>query len=144
QLSSYMSVICYDINASMDPQRRPLHYRAKSFHVAGVMLAVSSDRPCADGNVLRGIEAFVTRATRDGDVMGSADECLSADEALAAYTVNAAAAMGQGADKGTLSRGKLADFVALDAHPGQVAATEISQIPVRATVLGGDLTHDAR
>src|SRR5699024_1445080 len=106
--------------------------------------AGSSDLPCTDGNVLRDIETFVTRATRDGNVMGSADKCLIADEALAAYTVNASAAIGEGADKGTRSRGKLADFVALDAHPGQVAATEISQIPVRATVLGGDLTHDAR
>src|SRR5699024_12172620 len=94
------------------------------------------------GNVLRGVGAFVTRAIRDGDVMGSADECLSADEALAAYTVNAAAAMGQGADKGTLSRGKLADFVALDAHPGQVAATEFSQIPVFAVAHRRALTLD--
>src|SRR5690625_1139243 len=142
--SAFAEGIGDGMNASLGPQRRPLLYRAKSFLDAGVLLAGSSDRPCADGNVLRGIEAFVTRATRDGDVMGSADECLSADEALAGYTVNAAAAMGQGADKGTLSRGKLADFVALGAHPGPVAPTEISQIPVRATVLGGDLTHDAR
>src|SRR5699024_3233561 len=124
--------------------RRPLLYRAKSFLDAGVLLAGNSARPCADGNVLRGIEAFVTRATRDGDVMGSADERLRAAAARPAYTVNATAEMQPGAGKGTLSRGKLADFVALDAHPGQVAATEISQIPVRATVLGGDLTHDAR
>ena len=142
--SAFAEGIGDGMNASLGLQRRPLLYRAKSFLDSGILLAGSSDRPCADGNVLRGIEAFVTRATRDGDVMGSADECLSADEALAAYTVNAAAAMGQSADKGTLSRGKLADFVGLDAHPGQVAATEISQVPVRATVLGGDFTHDAR
>lgn len=132
------------MNASLGPERRRLLYRAKSFVDAGVVLAGSSDRPCADGNVLRGIEAFVTRATRDGDVMGSADERLSVDEAIAAYTSVAAVGSGQGADKGTLSRGKLADFVALDAHPRDVAPTEISQIPVRATVLGGQFTHDAR
>ncbi|WP_413336492.1 amidohydrolase [Brevibacterium sp. GP-SGM9] len=132
------------MNRSVGPDRRQLIYRAKSFIDAGVILAGSSDRPCADGNVLRGIEAFVTRATREGDVMGSAAECLSPDEAIAAYTKVAAIGSGQGADKGTLSRGKLADFVALDAHPAEVAPTEIAQIPLRATVLGGEFTHDAR
>ena len=132
------------MNASAGPERRPLIYRAKSFIDAGVLLAGSSDRPCADGNVLRGIEAYVTRATRDGDVMGSAEECLTPDEAIAAYTSVAAEASGQGTDKGTLSRGKLADFVALDAHPAHVAPNEIAQIRVRATILGGKFTHDAR
>jgi predicted amidohydrolase YtcJ len=132
------------MNASLGEERRHLLYRAKSFMDHGVLLAGSSDRPCADGNVLRGIEAYVTRATRDGDVMGVAAEALSVDEAIAAYTINAARASGQEADKGTLSRGKLADFVALGAHPCDVAPTEISQIPVRATVLGGVFTHDSR
>ena len=132
------------MNASIGPDRRPLLYRAKSFVDAGVLLAGSSDRPCADGNVLRGIEAYVTRKTRDGDVMGSADECLTPDEAIAAYTSVAAEASGQGADKGTLSLGKLADFVALDSHPADVAPNAIAQIPVRATILGGKFTHDAR
>ncbi len=142
--SAFAEGIGDGMNASVGPERRRLLYRAKSFVDAGVMLAGSSDRPCADGNVLRGIEAFVTRSTRGGDVMGSAAECLSPAEAIAAYSTVAAVASGQGADKGTLSRGKLADFVALDAHPAEVAATEISRIPVRATVLGGEFTHDAR
>jgi predicted amidohydrolase YtcJ len=129
------------MNASLGPDRRHLIYRAKSFVDAGVPMAGSSDRPCADGNVLRGIEAFVTRKTRDGDVMGSAAECLSVDEAIAAYTVEAAKASGQGADKGTLSRGKLADFVALETHPGNVERDEIAKIPVKATILGGEYTH---
>ena len=65
------------------------------------------------------------------------------DEAIAAYTVEAAKASGQGADKGTLSRGKLADFVALETHPGNVAADEIAKIPVKATILGGHYTHQS-
>ncbi|GAA1869598.1 amidohydrolase [Brevibacterium marinum] len=132
------------MNASLGPERRPLLYRAKSFVDAGIMVPGSSDRPCADGNVLRGIEAYVTRKTRAGDVMGAAGESLTPDEAIAAYTSVAAEASGQGADRGTLTRGKLADFVALGAHPAEVAPDEISQIPVRATVLGGRFTHDAR
>ncbi|UVI36857.1 amidohydrolase [Brevibacterium spongiae] len=142
--AAFAEAIGDGMNASLGADRRRLLYRAKSFIDAGVPMAGSSDRPCADGNVLRGIEAYVTRATRDGDVMGSAAECLSVDEAIAAYTSQAAIGSGQGADKGTLSRGKLADFVAVDTHPRNVAPDEISTIPIRATILGGTFTHDAR
>lgn len=142
--AAFAEAIGDGMNRSLGPERRRLLYRAKSFVDAGVLLPGSSDRPCADGTALRGIEAFVTRATRDGDVMGAAAERLTPAEAVAAYTSVAAVASGQGADKGTLTRGKFADFVALDAHPAEVAPDEIAGIPVRATVLGGAFTHDAR
>ncbi|MGW9002737.1 amidohydrolase family protein [Brevibacterium casei] len=142
--AAFAEAIGDGMNRSLGPERRRLLYRAKSFVDAGVLLPGSSDRPCADGTALRGIGAFVTRATREGDVMGAASERLSPAEAIAAYTSVAAIASGQGAEKGTLSRGKLADFVALDAHPAEVAPADIADIPVRATVLGGAFTHDAR
>ncbi len=142
--AAFAEAIGDGMNRSVGPQRRRLLYRAKSFLDSGVLLPGSSDRPCADGTALRGIGAFVTRATREGDVMGSAAERLTPAEAVAAYTSVAAIASGQGADKGTLARGKLADFVALDAHPAEVAPAEIADIPVRATVLGGEFTYDAR
>ena len=128
-------------NASLGEARRPLLYRAKAFFDAGVLLPGSSDRPCADGTPLRGIQAFVDRRTRSGDVMGSAEECITPQQALAAYTSIAAEASGDLADKGTLSRGKLADFVFLDENPVAVDPTTIKDINVAATMLGGRFTH---
>ena len=88
------------MNASLGPDRRHLIYRAKSFVDAGVPMAGSSDRPCADGNVLRGIEACHPQDPRR-DVMGSAAESLSVDEAIA-YTVGRRG-LGSGRGQGTLT-----------------------------------------
>ena len=93
-----------------------------------MLLPGSSDRPCADGTPLRGIQAFVDRRTRSGDVMGSADERITPQQALAAYTSIAAEASGDLADKGTLSRGKLADIVFLDENPVAVDPTTIKDL----------------
>jgi predicted amidohydrolase YtcJ len=129
------------MHRSVGPHRRRLIYRARSFVDAGVMLAGSSDRPCADGTALRGIQAFVDRLTASGDIMGDAAERLTVEQALTAYTRTAAEAAGDAADKGTLTAGKLADMVVLADDPLTVDPATIHGIPVVATLAGGELTH---
>ena len=129
------------MNRSVGEDRRRLLYRARSFVDAGVLLAGSSDRPCADGTALRGIQAFVDRETSAGDVMGSADERLTVEQALRAYTRTAAEAMGTAATTGTLAEGKLADLVVLADDPLEVDTRAIHGIDVVATLAGGEFTH---
>ncbi|MGX9901465.1 amidohydrolase family protein [Arthrobacter sp. SA17] len=85
---------------SLGPSRLGWAYRAASFLAAGVTLAGSSDRPVADGNVLKGMQAFVDRRMASGDVFGNPDERLTPLQALAAYTTGAAEATGTAAVKG--------------------------------------------
>ena len=129
------------MHQSVGPDRRRLLYRARSFVDAGVTLAGSSDRPCADGTALRGIQAFVDRLTASGDIMGDDAERLTVEQALTAYTRTAAEAAGDAADKGTLTAGKLADMVVLADDPMSVDPTTIKDIPVVATLAGGEFTH---
>ena len=129
------------MNRSVGEDRRRLLYRSRSFVDAGVLLAGSSDRPCADGTALRGIQAFVDRETSAGDVMGSAEERLTVEQALRAYTRTAAEAMGTSATTGTLAEGKLADLVVLADDPLEVDPTAIHGIDVVATLAGGEFTH---
>ena len=129
------------MHRSVGPDRRRLIYRARSFVDAGVTLAGSSDRPCADGTALRGIQAFVDRLTASGDIMGDDAERLTVEQALTAYTRTAAEAAGDAADKGTLTAGKLADMVVLADDPMSVDPTTIKDIPVVATLAGGEFTH---
>ncbi|MET4618787.1 putative amidohydrolase YtcJ [Arthrobacter sp. 2762] len=129
------------MTASLGPDRLPWAYRAASFLEAGVTLAGSSDRPVADGNVLRGMQAFVDRRTESGAVFGNRSERLSAQQALAAYTSGAAAATGTLAGKGTLEPGKLADFTILSASP--LDAPNISELQVLATAVGGRFTYES-
>ena len=126
--------------ASLGPERLPWAYRASSFLSAGVTLAGSSDRPVADGNVLRGMQAFVDRETSSGAVFGNPSERLSPYEALAAYTTGAAAATGMSAVKGALAPGKLADFTVLSGSP--LRADRIAELDVLATAVGGRFTHN--
>lgn len=126
--------------ASLGPERLPWAYRASSFLSAGVTLAGSSDRPVADGNVLRGMQAFVDRKTSSGAVFGNPSERLSPYEALAAYTTGAAAATGMSAVKGSLAPGKLADFTVLSGSP--LDTGNITELHVLATAVGGRFTHN--
>ncbi|MFK0008345.1 amidohydrolase [Paenarthrobacter sp. NPDC090520] len=129
------------MTASLGLERLPWAYRAASFLEAGVTLAGSSDRPVADGNVLRGMQAFVDRRTESGAVFGNPAERLTPLQALAAYTSGAAEATGSLDVKGTLTPGKLADFTVLSASP--LDAPDISQLRVLATAVGGRFTYQS-
>ncbi|WP_346960515.1 amidohydrolase [uncultured Arthrobacter sp.] len=129
------------MTASLGPDRLGWAYRASSFLAAGVTLAGSSDRPVADGNVLRGMQAFVDRRTSSGALFGDPAECLSPHQALAAYTTGAAAATGAAHQKGSLEPGKLADFTVLSGSP--LTAERIDGLEVLATAVGGRFTHRA-
>lgn len=125
---------------SLGPERLPWAYRAASFLAAGVTLAGSSDRPVANGNVLRGMQAFVDRKTSSDAVFGNPDERLTPRQALAAYTTGAARATGTEADKGSLSTGKFADFTVLSGSP--LTASNIGELEVLATAVGGEFSFN--
>ena len=128
------------IRGPVGAERGAMSIRARSQLDAGMPLAFSSDRPVAAGAPLLGIQSFVQRLSDEGLVYGE-HERISVDEAVHAATVGSAAVTGQQAHKGRLTPGQLADMVVLGAHPRDVDASEISEIPVRATIAGGSYTH---
>jgi predicted amidohydrolase YtcJ len=79
---------------------------------AGVVLAGSSDTPCAFSAPLLTSARGVTRETSKGTVIG-AEQSLPYEEWLRAYTVGAAFAGGQEHERGRLTPGYQADFVVL-------------------------------
>ena len=125
--------------SSLGPERSAWAYRAASFLRAGVTVAGSSDRPVADGDVLRGMQAFVDRRTASGAVFGHPSERLSRQQALELYTTSAAAATGTANIKGSLTPGKLADIVVLSGNP--LDAPDLNDLGIEATMLGGAVTH---
>ena len=109
-----------------------------SFLRAGIELPGSSDCPVVGGEPLRGLQALVTRTTPSGRVLG-ADERITAAQALRAFTYGSAYADHQEGRKGSLARGRLADFVVLSDDPLTVDPASIGSIQVVATVVGGDV-----
>lgn len=129
--------------AAVGPDRADGLYRHASFLRAGIRVPGSSDRPVATGAPLLGMQSMVERRTSGGAVIGP-DERVDALTALRAYTLDAAWAAGEERDRGSLSAGKLADFVILSADitdekavpPDAIGATEVV-----ATFVGGRCTH---
>ncbi|WP_125099360.1 amidohydrolase [Leucobacter chromiireducens] len=122
-------------------EREPWLYRGRSVIDAGIILAGSSDLPVADNNLRRGMQSAVDRMTDSGAILGP-DEAITPEEALRTHTEWAARATGQLAQKGTLTRGKLADFAVFSASP--LTAPRISELDVVATLVGGTLSYDGR
>ncbi|MCI2266006.1 amidohydrolase [Sediminivirga luteola] len=127
--------------AAVEPELVPGIYRLKSLLNAGIVLPGSTDSPVSDANPLRSIGDMVNRRTASGMVLG-ADERLTAEEAVRAYTYGSAYAAGREQDLGTLERGKLADVVLLSDDIFSVAPERIATLKVGATIVGGELLYN--
>jgi predicted amidohydrolase YtcJ len=122
--------------AAAFPERCDELYSFASWQRAGVTVAGSSDSPVITADPRIGIRDARLRRTGDGRVLGP-DERLSAREALALYTTQAAFACHRETEIGTLEAGKLADFTVLDGNPLETEPERIPGLGVLATVLGG-------
>ncbi|MFX0148618.1 MAG: amidohydrolase family protein, partial [Candidatus Hodarchaeota archaeon] len=72
--------------------------------------------------------------TRNGFIP---EQCISVEEALKTYTLNAAYAAFEEKIKGSIEVGKLADFVILDQNPLTVETNKIKEIKVLETIIRG-------
>jgi predicted amidohydrolase YtcJ len=127
-----------DYNTIMGPDRADWLYRGRAFLDHGIPLVGSSDRPVTPGAPLRAIQFMTERRTSSGAPLGPA-EAIPIDDALRAYTINAAHACGWERSQGTITPGKHADLVVLADDPRRAAP--IADIPILATLVAGKLAH---
>jgi predicted amidohydrolase YtcJ len=88
------------------------------------------------------IQSMVTRKDKAGNVWGPRQR-ISVDEALRICTMNGAYASFEEDIKGSLTPGKLADFVMLESDPHDTDPDHIMEIRVVRTVMGGRTTYEA-
>ena len=100
---------------ALGPDRARRSNAFKLFDDAGAVQAFGSDYPVFTMDVLQGIHAAVTRELPDGTPRGGwhPEFRISIEAALAHYTRGSAYASFDEDEKGTLTAGKLADFVVL-------------------------------
>ena len=72
------------------------------------------------------------------------DECITLDQALKAYTIDAAYVLGLENTIGSLKVGKAADIVVLENDLYKIAASEISNTKVKLTMMNGKITYQAQ
>lgn len=108
----------------------------RTFLDAGIHVAAGSDFDPGPFAPLMGIQGMVTRTGWNGETWG-ANQRISVDEALRVYTINGAYATREEDIKGSISIGKLADFVVLAEDPHSVEPGRIKDVRIVRTVVGG-------
>ena len=109
---------------------------------AGVPCTAGSDFSPGPFAPLMGIQGMVTRTGWDNTTWG-ANQRITVDEALKVNTLNGAHASHEEQIKGSISVGKLADFVVLADDPHIVEHSKIKDIQVVRTVVGGRTVYQA-
>lgn len=131
-----------DMNMAEDRvggQRIQGAYAWRKLKNAGAHLAGGSDFPVELANPFHGLYAAVTRKSRDGKPAEGwyAQEKLTREEALRLFTVDAAYA-GQMEDRvGSLQPGQWADFILIDRDYFTMPESDIDDLIVLATYVGG-------
>ncbi|HEX5432856.1 MAG TPA: amidohydrolase, partial [Candidatus Angelobacter sp.] len=125
------------------PQRIQRSYAYRTFLDNGVRLAFGTDWPVAPLSPMWTIYAAVTRATLDGKNPDGwiPEQKLTVAEAVEAYTMGSAYAEFQEDQKGSITPGKLADFVVLSDDIFHIPPSQIKNVKVEATYVGGKLVY---
>jgi predicted amidohydrolase YtcJ len=122
------------------PELAERMYGSGLFKAAGLPVVLSSDAPVTTPNVPLACWTAETRLTAAGHVLGP-DSRISRLDAFAGYTGGGALALRRD-DIGAIARGRLADFVVLNADPLAVPVDELADIAVDETWVGGDRAWD--
>ncbi|WP_167590376.1 amidohydrolase [Oceanidesulfovibrio indonesiensis] len=111
---------------------------------AGLTLAFGSDCPVTHFDPLRGMHAAITRNVPGCEAEPwHSHECITAEEALRAYTMGPAASCGLAEEQGSITPGKLADFAVLSKNPLDIPAAELPDVRVLKTIVAGEVVHAA-
>ena len=108
---------------------------------AGIHATAGSDFSPGPFAPLMGIQGMVTRTGWDGTSWGI-NQRISVSEAIRVNTLNGAYAAHEESIKGSITTGKLADFVMLADDPHTVKPEVIKDIAIVRTVVGGATVHE--
>ncbi|WP_296675040.1 amidohydrolase [Novosphingobium sp.] len=131
--------------ARLGPNRLAGAYAWKSIAASGAKLAFGSDAPVELPDPWAGLAAAITRQGPDGQPFGGwqAQEKVTREQALTAYTADAAyAGFGDGRF-GRLLRGERADFLLVDRDPMLASPADLRATKVLQTWVNGQLVYDA-
>jgi hypothetical protein len=114
----------------------------RSFLDAGIMAAAGSDFSPGPFDPRMAIQGMVTRTGWNGKTWG-ANQRISVEEALRVNTINGAYNSHEEALKGSITPGKLADFVILSDDLFTVDQEKIKDLQIVRTVVGGKTVYAA-
>ena len=131
-----------EILASYGPERLAMMHAYRTAIDMGIPVAGHSDSPVSAADPLRRIQDMVTRQDSSGVARGE-NQRVSVEEAIKVWTLDGAYATFEENIKGSITPGKLADFVVLAKDPRKVSPDSINNIVLEATYLGGEKVYSA-
>ncbi|WP_435419411.1 amidohydrolase [Parerythrobacter aurantius] len=132
--------------ARLGPDRLGGAYAWRSLTAAGTRLAFGSDAPVESPDPFAGWATAFTREDARGEPFGGwrPEERVSREEALAAFTADAAYAGFADGRFGKLVVGERADFVIVDRDPMLASAGDLRATKVLETWVGGERVYVAK
>jgi len=124
----------YSATEHLGAERARWLFPLKTLLKEGIRVVGGSDCPMEPLSPLIGIQAAVTREVFP-------EERVTVDEALRMYTVDAAYSSSEENIKGSVETGKLADLTVLSHDPRKVPPSEIENIKVEMTIIGGRVAY---
>ena len=120
-------------------------YAWNTIRATGAKLAFGSDAPVEAPDVFAGIAAAITRTDANGQPFGGwlPQERVTREQALAAFTADAAYAGFAEGRFGRLAKGERADFIMVDRDPLLATPEEIRATKVLQTWVGGKKVYEA-
>ena len=131
---------------NVDAELQPHLYPIGAIAGTGVQVAFSSDAPVINPNPWPAIHSAVTRNDYAGQPFPESNGSgrVSIESALRMYTLSCAESEGTQADKGSITSGKLADLVLVDANPLSIDPDGLKDIKARMTMVGGKVVWEGR
>lgn len=126
----------------LGPERTAKISAMKTAQTLGMTFTMHADTPVTPMEPMRMVWSTVTRKSSGGNVYG-ADERIDVLSALKGITINAAHQYFREDSLGSISVGKLADFVILEENPLVVDPDHLKDIQVLATLVGGKTVYTA-
>lgn len=108
----------------------------------GLKPTLHNDAPVTPTAPWQSIKAAVTRETFTGDVL-NAQEAISVIQALKGYTIWAAEQFKIADQHGSITAGKVADFMIVDQNPLNMDPKELDKVQVMKTIMAGKETYSA-
>lgn len=122
-------------------ERTASTYAFHSLLEASALLAFGSDAPVADPNPWLALQAAVTRTSPLDDLPPwRPEQAIDLADAIRAYTVNPARAVGRAGEFGSIRAGNRADLILLDRDI--FARDDIASTRVQLTMFDGEIVHE--
>lgn len=109
----------------------------------GLPYTFHQDTPVIPPDMMQTVWCAVNRRSKDGVVLGE-QQRVSVKDALKAVTVNAAYQYFEENQKGSICRGKQADFVLLSENPLKADPKKLNEIRVLKTFFRGEKVYEAQ